>query len=358
MYDLDRQYWQDFTSGNSFIWSLVPEYECESFEQNALVRGFETPDLGNIDQRWGWMSKHFDLWKISERVNKVNNLKHISELQQNGDLSLTHMTLIVDRCLQGVPTIPPGLNPHESKIITTNIPTWIKTNAGWWAENTIDDKAFVAGIQFLIKEGIMHMPDNTQSSPTGSSQEIPLWIKNNADWWSKGLISDDDFLKGIQFMVENGIITITTQKLTESESFLESESKVQSQIKQSSKLENTDKNQITNTEEIKIGNQEGKIPETKGTENLSIINYEVSRPVARGVFDEVLISGKVEGFNRGDKINAVIQDPSGQIEEHHLLSGDGTYRLPFLVYNDTEKGEYKITIKHASQQYQNSFFVE
>jgi len=38
---------------------------------------------------------------------------------------------------------------------TQNIPSWIKNNAGWWAEGTIDDNSFVQGIQFLIKEGIM-----------------------------------------------------------------------------------------------------------------------------------------------------------------------------------------------------------
>ena len=31
---------------------------------------------------------------------------------------------------------------------------------------------------------------------------IPSWIKNNADWWSKGLISDKDFAIGIGYMVK------------------------------------------------------------------------------------------------------------------------------------------------------------
>lgn len=38
---------------------------------------------------------------------------------------------------------------------TTVIPTWIKNNAGWWADGKIGDNDFVQGIQFLIKEGIM-----------------------------------------------------------------------------------------------------------------------------------------------------------------------------------------------------------
>ena len=35
------------------------------------------------------------------------------------------------------------------------IPTWIKTNAGWWADGTIDDTTFITGIEFLVKEGII-----------------------------------------------------------------------------------------------------------------------------------------------------------------------------------------------------------
>ena len=36
------------------------------------------------------------------------------------------------------------------------IPTWIKNNAGWWAEGKIDDNSFIQGIQFLIKEGLIN----------------------------------------------------------------------------------------------------------------------------------------------------------------------------------------------------------
>ena len=37
---------------------------------------------------------------------------------------------------------------------------------------------------------------------------VPEWIKNNADWWAQGLITDDDFVKGIKFLIEQGIITV------------------------------------------------------------------------------------------------------------------------------------------------------
>ncbi len=41
-----------------------------------------------------------------------------------------------------------------------------------------------------------------------SSSEIPAWIKNNAGWWADGQITDDDFVKGIQYLVEQGIILV------------------------------------------------------------------------------------------------------------------------------------------------------
>ena len=36
-----------------------------------------------------------------------------------------------------------------------SIPAWIKNNAGWWANGVIDDNTFVSGIQYLIKNGII-----------------------------------------------------------------------------------------------------------------------------------------------------------------------------------------------------------
>jgi len=47
-----------------------------------------------------------------------------------------------------------ALNPFVEET-TTQIPTWIKNNAGWWSEGLINDYDFVSGIQYLISNGIM-----------------------------------------------------------------------------------------------------------------------------------------------------------------------------------------------------------
>ena len=88
------------------------------------------------------------------------------------------------------------------------VPSWIKNNAGWWASDQIPDSAFLQGIQFLIKEGIMVIPP-TVASGSSASQEVPGWIKNNASWWADGAIDDNTFVSGIQHLVKVGIIKVS-----------------------------------------------------------------------------------------------------------------------------------------------------
>jgi hypothetical protein len=98
----------------------------------------------------------------------------------------------------------------ESSMTSTNIseiPVWVKNNAGWWADGSIDDSSFVLGIQFLVQEGFMKIPVTEQGSGTGSN-EIPVWVKNNAGWWADGSIDDSSFVLGIQFLVQEGFMKI------------------------------------------------------------------------------------------------------------------------------------------------------
>ena len=86
------------------------------------------------------------------------------------------------------------------------IPNWVKNNAGWWSEGQIPDSAFVQGIQFLIKEGIIVVPATENETQGGSN--IPEWIKTNAGWWAEGQIDDRTFANGIEFLINVGIIVV------------------------------------------------------------------------------------------------------------------------------------------------------
>jgi len=88
------------------------------------------------------------------------------------------------------------------------IPTWIKNSAGWWADGSIDDNSFIQGMQFLIKENILKVSSTTQDVGSDAN-EIPTWIKNSAGWWADGSIDDNSFIQGMQFLIKEGIIKIS-----------------------------------------------------------------------------------------------------------------------------------------------------
>jgi len=95
------------------------------------------------------------------------------------------------------------------KIEERTIPYWIKNYAGWWAEDKISDDDFISGIEYLIKNKIINL--SSQNINENASDVIPAWIKNNAGWWSAGKISDGDFLSGIKYLIENSIIKVNAQ---------------------------------------------------------------------------------------------------------------------------------------------------
>ena len=87
------------------------------------------------------------------------------------------------------------------------VPNWIKIIAGWWSEGKIGDSDFLDGIEFMIKNSIIVIPDIPESG-TSSNQDVPSWIKNSAGWWAAGLIPEDEFVSSLKFLIQQGIIIV------------------------------------------------------------------------------------------------------------------------------------------------------
>ena len=104
-------------------------------------------------------------------------------------------------------TVTEGVVDNSKPQEKIPIPAWVKNNAKWWGEGTIEDRDFVMGVQYLAQQKIIRV-DNTSGVNVDSSQEIPTWVRTNAQWWSDGLITDSDFIKGIQFLAQQGIIQV------------------------------------------------------------------------------------------------------------------------------------------------------
>ena len=92
------------------------------------------------------------------------------------------------------------------EVLSKSIPSWIKDNARWWASSVISDSEFIDGIEYLLNEDIISISSQSQNS--FSERVIPSWIKDNARWWANNAISDDEFIQAIQYLIKLGIIRV------------------------------------------------------------------------------------------------------------------------------------------------------
>lgn len=97
---------------------------------------------------------------------------------------------------------------QDASAAPDHIPSWVRNNAKWWAENQVSDSDFIAGIQYLVQQNIVTIP-SAPSAYNSSSTQIPSWVKFNAGLWAEGQISDNDFIKGVQYMISNGMMKIS-----------------------------------------------------------------------------------------------------------------------------------------------------
>ena len=93
------------------------------------------------------------------------------------------------------------------KSSTYPVPSWIQNNAEWWSKGLIGEEDFLSGIQFLINQGIIQI-STTHDAQQSSLPFVPNWVKDTARWWAEGKVTDQDFLNGIKFLVENQIIKV------------------------------------------------------------------------------------------------------------------------------------------------------
>ena len=113
------------------------------------------------------------------------------------------------------------LIPNSSAQEETQIPDWVKNVAGWWANNDISEKEFLAGIEYLINNNIIPIPFMpcgavaaiAASDPTLEAKLIPDWVKNVAGWWATDQIDDADFLNGIEYLIKKDILGIDNKKI-------------------------------------------------------------------------------------------------------------------------------------------------
>ena len=85
------------------------------------------------------------------------------------------------------------------------VPHWIKTEAKWWTTGQIADTEFVQGMQYLAQQGVITV---SPAQSVSTSQGIPSWVRSDTSLWSSNQISDGEFVKAMQYLVDNGVLRI------------------------------------------------------------------------------------------------------------------------------------------------------
>lgn len=99
-----------------------------------------------------------------------------------------------------------GNDSRTSFVVTVGytivqIPGWFEHPTRFWLDGMISDKEYVASIKSLMMQGVIQIP--TAEFEEDYMQNVPVWVKQNAQKWIDQKITDDEFSIGLQWMTKN-----------------------------------------------------------------------------------------------------------------------------------------------------------
>ncbi len=83
------------------------------------------------------------------------------------------------------------------------VPNWVRERMLGWSESVLSKDEFVLTIKFMINQGLVNA---TITSDT--SAYVPEWVKYVANWWATGQIDDKVFFSSLQYLISEGIIRV------------------------------------------------------------------------------------------------------------------------------------------------------
>ena len=212
----DVWYYSCFAIGDLSVITLNAQRNDETFtiryDSRMLISYPEFDESGesiSFTMNRGWplqtyVNFEFPRFSNNEEFTVYLDDEKIESIQSIDEMGNWHVAFTVEDQTSGNLLIT-GFDPDATQTIETMIPNWIRNNAGWWSQEKISDEDFISGIEFLVERELIQIPITEQES---SDSEIPNWIRNNAGWWSQNLISDEDFISGLQYLIKRGIIAI------------------------------------------------------------------------------------------------------------------------------------------------------
>ena len=144
-----------------------------------------------------------------QEFSTIEKGTYSNSINQN---QINELNFLIDNIKEkGYETVLLSQIMDKSRIIEINrekIPSWAKTYAEFWSNEKISDEQFAKGLNHLEKIEAITIPTMQTTDNMDFEPQIPPWVKNNAKWWSEDLVSDREYLDGIQFLISHKIIKV------------------------------------------------------------------------------------------------------------------------------------------------------
>ena len=188
----------------------------DSFIENPKMRILGFPSLDNSPQYYidrynnesdykSWFDSQFQFYTIREVVGyKSTHVENFPSIDNSPQYYIDRYNNESDY-KSWFDSQFPGQTIYDILGFSTYIPDWIKTYAKNWAAGEISDHEFMSGLDFMLKNKIMVIPNLNSAS---SIDEIPHWFRNTSHWWSIDLISQQEFINSIKYLIQEDIILI------------------------------------------------------------------------------------------------------------------------------------------------------
>ena len=127
---------------------------------------------------------------------------------------------IIENTLKKYPYTPTEKPTNTMKQTIGKIPEWVKDIANWWSIGNISDEKFTESMEYMIKNKIVIIPENKKFENTNELKMISF-VRNNFSQWSQNEIPNDEFYKNTNWLIENNFINVEkTVEEIEYESYL------------------------------------------------------------------------------------------------------------------------------------------
>ena len=206
------------TPDQSDVVNTRTEILDKSFTENPKMRLFGYPSLDNSPQYYidrytnepdyrDWFDSQFPDYSITEVVGYPHtHVENYPSLDNSPQYYIDRYTNEPDY-RDWFDSQFPEQTIFDVLGFSTYIPDWIKTYSKNWATGKTTDSEFIMGLDFMLTNKIIVI-SGLDYSADSSIDEVPLWFRNTAHWWSNDLISNQDFVNSIKYLVLENIISI------------------------------------------------------------------------------------------------------------------------------------------------------